>query len=224
MGKFPWDRVLPACITGIYLLVVGAMLAGAYDAGVADLYAWLARPAPPVFTHWIVKTVIAISLTVAWLTFFWPDIKPWLRFGGKGRDDETEPVHTLSLYEIIRIVGAARTKGGRGSSSDIIVAIYDRLRDGSLKAWGRRTRGFPEKPEMPWPKRQLVPASFWEDNAIEELDYWLEKAHFMHHDPTRTVTRPTRGIRSFAPHYWDLAFKATDAYDCWPSPQSWMRI
>jgi hypothetical protein len=97
-------------------------------------------------------------------------------------------------------------------------SVYDRLQQGSLKAWGRKSTGYPPVPSHPRPMREFIDRSFWKENSIEELDRWLmHSEHFDHNQPARTITKPVAGERITAIHYWDLVFSAAEADRLWPA-------
>ncbi len=127
-----------------------------------------------------------------------------------------EPASIWNLYDLLRRVKGIRARPGISSKDDIVASIYDRLQQGSLKAWGRKSTEYPPAASHPRPMREFIDRSFWKENSIEELDYWLKQPHFQHNRPARTITKPVFGDRSTAAHYWDLTFSAADANHLWP--------
>jgi hypothetical protein len=103
------------------------------------------------------------------------------------------------------------------SKDDIAASIYDRLQQGSLKAWGRKSTKYPPDVPHPRPVRGFIDPSFWKENTIEELDYWVKQPHFQHNQPVLTITKPVSGDRITVTHYWNLMFSEADANRLWPA-------
>jgi len=99
-----------------------------------------------------------------------------------------------------------------------VASIYDRLQQGTLKAWGRRSTTYPPAAAShPRPLREFIDASFWKENIIEELEYWLKQPYLQRNKPVLTITKPVAGDRITAIQYWDLVFSATEANHLWPA-------
>ena len=129
-----------------------------------------------------------------------------------------EPVSTWNIYDLLRRVKGIRARPGISSRDDIAANIYDRLQQGSLKAWGRKSTQYPPVASHPRPMREFIDRSFWKENSIEELDRWLKHSeHFDHNRPALTITKPVSEDRITAIHYWDLVFSAADANHLWPA-------
>ena len=128
-----------------------------------------------------------------------------------------EPTSTWNLNDLLRRVKGIRARLGISSNDDIVASIYDRLQQGALKAWGRKSTEYPPVASHPRPLREFIDRSFWKENSIEELDYWLKQPHFQHNQPVRTITKPVSGDRITAIQYWDLVFSAADANHLWPA-------
>jgi hypothetical protein len=128
-----------------------------------------------------------------------------------------EPVTTWDLYDLLRRVKGIRPRSGISSNDAIVASIYDRLQQGSLRAWGRPSNQYPPVASHPRPLRRFIDRSFWGNNTVEELDYWLRQPHFQHNNPTRTITKPGAGDRTTSVCYWDLVFSYQDIQKLWPA-------
>jgi hypothetical protein len=129
-----------------------------------------------------------------------------------------EPTATWNLYDLLRRVKGIRARPGISSNDDIVASIYDRLQQGALKAWGRRSTTYPPAAAShPRPLREFIDASFWKENIIEELEYWLKQPYLQQNKPVLTITKPVAGDRITAIQYWDLVFSATEANHLWPA-------
>jgi hypothetical protein len=128
-----------------------------------------------------------------------------------------EPVHASNLYFLDSRVLGVRARPAISYRGDVVASIYDRLQQGKLKAWGRKSTGHPPTVPHPRPLREFIDRSFWKENTIEELDRWLKKSeHFDHNRPALTITKPVDGERTNAIHYWDLVFSYEDIQMLWP--------
>ena len=74
--------------------------------------------------------------------------------------------------------------------------LYDRLRQGAIKCWGRPSKRYAPVVTAPWPLRRFITKDFWDKNTVEDLDEWMRNKVWAHGSPQRTVTKPTKGNRN----------------------------
>jgi hypothetical protein len=133
-----------------------------------------------------------------------------------------EPTRTMNIFEVqVRLVDAW-TKSPHASPDALPIMLYDRLRQGAVKCWGRPSKRYAPVVTTPWPLRRFIAKEFWDKNTVEDLDEWMRHKRWAHGSPPRTVTKPAKGNRNRLPCYWDLVFDEDDVGRHWPSPHSWM--
>lgn len=137
--------------------------------------------------------------------------------------DPAEPSKTINLYQLMPLVTEVATASYHTSRPDIGNRIYDALRKGTLKAWGRESYEFPIRDVHPAPVRVFIAPSFWKRNTIVGLDKWITDGQLLGKYEDASITLPDAGYdRAKATCYWDIAFDPDDTETLWPPKRSWM--
>lgn len=133
-----------------------------------------------------------------------------------------EPERSQNVFEVFDRVQEAWKATPHSPPAALQPMLYDRLRQGSLKCWGRPSKHYEPTLAHPWPLRVFIPKEFWETNVIEDVEHWMEHRGWRQGSPTNTITMPIKGKRNAAPCYWDLVFNPADARRLWPLKNDWM--
>lgn len=89
-------------------------------------------------------------------------------------DDLPEPTNAINIFDVFHRVQDAWKATPHSPPQAMHPMLYDRLRQGRLRCWGRPSRFYAPTMSQPWPLRQPIPKEFWEKNLIEDVEHWLE--------------------------------------------------
>lgn len=219
-----WERLGAATGLLVWFLVVGVIYTGGWDQAIPPLYARYVDPAvPSELTGWPLKSFVLAGLTAALFAFYWPTINEWIdQARAFTRSLPAEPTDLLNIFEVHARLVEAWKRSLHASPDTLDRPLYDRLRQGSVTAWGRPSRRYAPTMKEPWPLRKPISKEFWEKHVVDDLQYWMEEKSWMHMSQPRTVTKPIGGKRSRQRCYWDLAFDEDEVEKLWPLPRSWM--
>lgn len=238
-----WKQIVVAVGVVLAALIAGANLASslfglaqvaanptAKLTEVQQVFIWLTS------TPWWVPTAIMVGLA-AWLIYITrPVIAPAGEIGdqtpdpprkGAADDWKLKPpaaLYQLTMPELFNLAQDSRdVRGIAKMQKPIKIAerLYDSLKNGHMRSWGQQSNFYPPTVGHPRPPISAIPASFWNNNTIEELEAGCGRHNIQKSGEWECVSLPdpSRFDRAKAECYWNIIFERDEARKAFPPRQ-----
>jgi hypothetical protein len=135
-----------------------------------------------------------------------------------------DPIHPMPIEDLmLRVIQYGARFQKAASRSDFAVMIYDALRAGKLRCWGRQSYQYPPPEVYPPPLRKFIDPVFWQRNTIEDIDDWVQQGPPLDRRKTSPISKPDDAHdRARATCYWQIVFDPKQARKLWPNKDDWM--